>query len=50
MKIRKPVITENGIIIDPDDDMTIVKHSKLYEFVYDTYCIYSKRIYSYNHD
>ena len=49
MKLRQPVITENGIIIDPDDDAIIIKHSNVYEFVHDKHCSYSKRIYPYSY-
>ena len=50
MKIRDARITDTGIVIDPDDDVKIIHHINLDEFVYDGYTIYCKAIYPYSYE
>lgn len=53
MKLRNPIITDAGIVIDPDDDADIIQHQEniiLYEFVYDKHTLNCTRIYPYNYD
>lgn len=50
MKFRKSIITDNGLVIDPDDDVDIVYHTNFNEFIYDGYSIYCNTIYQYHYD
>lgn len=45
MRIREQIVTDTGILIDPDDDAVILEHENYYEFVYGRYCIYSNNFY-----
>ena len=50
MKVKKPVITDNGIVIDPDDDVDIIQHINFNELLYEGYSIYFMHYYPYNYD
>ena len=41
---KQSIITDDGKVIDPDDDVEIIQHINLYEFVYDGYSNYCKSI------
>ena len=50
MKVKNPVITDNGIVIDPDDEFEIIDHSDVLEIAHDKHTLYCSKIYSYNYD
>ena len=50
MKVKNPVITDNGIVIDPDDDVEVIKHNNVLEIAYDKHIIYCEKIYPYHYD
>lgn len=50
MKISNPIITNTGLVIDPDDDTVIIRHTRYYEFVHDKYSNYCSNIYPYGYD
>lgn len=45
MKTRNSIVTDAGIVIDPDDDAKIVSHENYYEIIYDNHVIYCDAIY-----
>ena len=45
MIYKNAIITDTGIVIDPDDETDIVKHDKFYEIRIDGKVFYCERIY-----
>jgi len=48
MIIRESIVTDTGIIIDPDDDVEIVEHRGMIEIIYDDGVHYCHDIQEYN--
>lgn len=46
MKLKNSIVTDSGIIIDPDDDVEIVSHENYYEIIYDNQVIYCGALHS----
>lgn len=50
MKIKRTLVTDTGIVLDPDDDVEIVDHSDVLEITHNKHIIYCSKIHNYYYD